>query len=305
VAQATWVICLLPGVALAALVAMGLEMHVAVFCFNLLLVLFTLPAFLIAKLCVLSGAVKPVCSGGLREQTVLVFTCLMWRVAMFCSFWVRLDIEGLKEFRSTLSASGRPAVIISNHASFLDTILLVTFMPLAKQARVKMLVSGHLLNMPIIGTIATAMGHTSVPFKATGADGTFELDKELMAQRQKEMELHVASGGIAGWFPEGTMNRGDVREVSTFRAGGFSLAVRLDLEVWCVAFHGNTTCWPRTAAVGGRPARIGVKIFRLCDSTHAFVKDAKVDLSDERAASIYLANAAHDQVQAAVKQLSS
>jgi len=284
---------------------MGFGANVAVFFFNLSMALCTLPVFFFAKLSILAAAVKPMQPGSFRERAVLVFTCLMWRLALLCAFWVRQDVEGLAEFRAALGASGRPAVIVANHASFLDTILLVTFMPLAQQAKIKMLVSGHLLKMPVIGAIVKAMGHKAVPFKSAGADGSMELDKELMAERQKEMELHVASGGLAGWFPEGTMNRGDAREVSTFRAGGFALAARLDVEIWYVAFHGNTACWPRAAAVGGRPSKIGVKIGRLCESSRQYIANAKVDAGDERAASILLANGAHEKVQGAVKQLSS
>mmetsp|Transcript_71211 Transcript_71211/g.159393 ORF Transcript_71211/g.159393 Transcript_71211/m.159393 type:complete len:284 (-) Transcript_71211:166-1017(-) len=282
--------------------SVGTQLGIVVF--NLFMVLFTLPAFLVAKVCVLLGAVKPMEPGCFREKLVLVFTCIMWRCTMCCAaLWVRQDIEGLAEFRSTLCQSGRPAVIVSNHASFMDTILLVTYMPLAKQARIKMFVSSHLLKMPIIGTIASAMGHKAVPFKATGAVGGHELDKDLMAKRQKELELHVAGGGLAGWFPEGTMNRGDVRQIGTFRKGGFTLAVHVDVEIWCVAFNGNTTCWPSSAPVGGRPCTIRANIFRLCDSSHQYVRDAKLELGDEDGSSLHLANAAQARVQSAVKAL--
>eukprot|EP00413_Alexandrium_margalefii_P039660 CAMPEP_0204591222 /NCGR_PEP_ID=MMETSP0661-20131031/50238_1 /ASSEMBLY_ACC=CAM_ASM_000606 /TAXON_ID=109239 /ORGANISM="Alexandrium margalefi, Strain AMGDE01CS-322" /LENGTH=284 /DNA_ID=CAMNT_0051601327 /DNA_START=57 /DNA_END=911 /DNA_ORIENTATION=- len=282
---------------------MGFVTHVGVFFFNLLFILCTLPVFFVAKVCVLCEAIRPMRPGCLREQAVLIFTCLMWRLTVLCSFWVRLDIDGLAEFRSGLGASGRPAVIVANHASFMDTILLVTFMPLSKMAHIKMFVSGHLLKMPILGTIVKAMGHKAVPFKASGADGGMELDKEVMEQRQKELELHVASGGIAGWFPEGTMNREDVRVVQRFRAGGFTLAVHVDVEIWCVAFHGNTTCWPRTAPLGGRPAKIGAKFVQLCDSSHSHVKRAEVEIGDEREASILLANKAMEAVQSGVTSL--
>lgn len=281
---------------------MGFETHLAVFFFNLIMVLFTLPAFMFAKVCIWSSAIVPLEPGCLREKAVLIFTCIMWRMTMFCACWVRQDIDGLASFRENLGASGRPCILVANHASFLDTILLVTYMPLAKQAKIKMLVSSHLFHMPVIGTIAKAMGHKAVPFKATGADGSFELDKEVMAKRQQEMELHVASGGLAGWFPEGTMNRGDVREISTFRAGGFAIPVHVDVEIWCIAFQGNTVCWPRAAPVGGRPSKIQVQIRRLCESSHASIATAGLE-GDERAASIHLANSAHDVVQAAVRQM--
>eukprot|EP00416_Gambierdiscus_australes_P024019 CAMPEP_0171074246 /NCGR_PEP_ID=MMETSP0766_2-20121228/12014_1 /TAXON_ID=439317 /ORGANISM="Gambierdiscus australes, Strain CAWD 149" /LENGTH=286 /DNA_ID=CAMNT_0011531015 /DNA_START=53 /DNA_END=913 /DNA_ORIENTATION=+ len=284
---------------------MGFGTTMGIFGFNFLLVSFTLPAFLVAKVCLACTYFRPFQMGSLRQQIVLVCTCLMWRTVMFCSCWVQTNVEGLSEFRSTLGASGRPAVIVANHGSFMDTILIVCFMPLAGIAKIKMLISSHLHKMPIIGTIAQGMGHMTVPFKASGADGSFELDKEKMAERQREMELHVASGGLAGWFPEGTMNRGDPREIGIFRAGGFVLAVHVDVEVWCVAFHGNTACWPRTAAVGGRPSKIDVKICKLCDSSWAYVREGKVDLGDERAASMHLANGAHAEVQKAITEIAS
>jgi len=284
---------------------MGLLGCTGVVLFNVLLVVATLPAYVIAKVGVMLTACKPFRGNSCRRRAVLVATCLAWRVVLSCCCWVRVHAEGIRSLRRELGASGRPAVIVANHASFMDTILIVTMLPLAKIARIRMLVSAHLLKMPFLGTIVQAMGHQAVPFKSGGVDGGFEIDKELMAVRQRELEEHVAQGGMAGWYPEGTMNRGDGREVGTFRAGGFALAVHLDLEVWCVAFQGNAACWPRTAAVGGRPSRIGVRIFRLCESSHAFITQAGISLEDERAASIHVANSAHRGIQSLVDELAA
>merc|ERR1711870_208430 len=147
------------------------------------------------------------------------------------------------------------------------------------------------------------MGHLPVPFKATGSEGGFELDKEKMAERQKQLEEHVQSGGTAGWFPEGKMApepEGPDIKVGQFRAGGFTLACHVDCEIWCCSYYGITQCWPTKAAVGGRPSRIGIKLFRLCESSADFAKSAgKVDESgkiDDKHGSIYIAN----EAQAAV-----
>ena len=40
-------------------------------------------------------------------------------------------------------------------------------------------------------------------------------------------------------------------------------------------------CWPVKAAVGGFPARIRVKVFRLATSSHALLKDIKGDERDK------------------------
>mmetsp|Transcript_48113 Transcript_48113/g.148506 ORF Transcript_48113/g.148506 Transcript_48113/m.148506 type:complete len:190 (-) Transcript_48113:169-738(-) len=165
-----------------------------------------------------------------------------------------------------------------------------------------MFVSSHLLKMPLLGTIVEAMGHLAVPFKS-GENGKFEVDKERMAERMREFEEHVAAGGLAGWYPEGTMNRGNTEEVQLFRAGGFALAVHLDVEVWCVAFHGNAVCWPAAAAVGGRPARIGVKISNLCDSSRTLISDGDVNSNDERAACLHLSNTTHARIQRDLSEL--
>jgi len=283
---------------------MGVSAVIAAVTFNLVLVICTFPAYLLAKFSLLTDRCKSLHTKSCRRRAVLVSTGLAWRATLALCCWVRTKVDGLSEFRSTLGASGRAQIVVANHLSFLDTILLVSFTPVARLAEAKMLVSPHLAKMPFIGPLVLAMGHVQVPFKASGTEGGFEVDKELMAVRQREMEEHVAAGGIAGWFPEGTINKGDPREVGLFRAGGFLIPVHLDVEVWCAAFQGNGVCWPRTAAAGGRPARIGVKIVKLCDSSRAFfTSEGNVDPSDEQAAARFLANKAHDQVQDGVTLL--
>mmetsp|Transcript_80607 Transcript_80607/g.152213 ORF Transcript_80607/g.152213 Transcript_80607/m.152213 type:complete len:409 (-) Transcript_80607:60-1286(-) len=234
------------------------------------------------------------------NEVCIAVTCLCWRLVTTICFWVRIDVDGLEAYRAECGASGRPVVIIGNHCSFMDIILAVALTPLSQVVKVKMLISAHVFKMPVVGTIAGAMGHLSIPFKAASEDSKdMSVDKEAVEQRMKVLTEHLASGGNAAWFPEGTINRGDTQQVQTFRAGGFAPVIQLDAEVWCLAQVGNSVFWPARAPVGGRPCRIGYKIMRICESTHAFCAHE----ADERAKALHLANSAHEKAQEALDKL--
>merc|ERR1711908_128521 len=123
-----------------------------------------------------------------------------------------------------------------------------------------------------------------------------------MGEVMKKFEDHLSGGGAAAWFAEGRMNLGDIRQVQVFRAGAFVLPVRVDCEVWCVGYVGNSTCWPPLAKFGGYPARIGVKLEKLCESSHELLA-ANCAGDDERAKTIFLANLAQNKVQELVEEL--
>lgn len=282
---------------------MGKCATLAVIIFNIVLVLCTLPSYFIAKVGLCIGKCKPLGKDSIRRKFVFMSSLVGWRLLFTCCCWVRLKVTGLKEFRQGFCASGRGTILIANHMSFLDTIILVSLLPICKVAKVKMFVSSHLFKMPVLRTIVEAMGHLAVPFKADGAGGGMELDKDLMAIRQAELAEHIRNGGIGGWYPEGIMNKGPCTQVGQFRAGGFAIAAIEDVEIWCVAFCGNNVCWPGKAAVGGRPATIGVDIFKLCSSSKEMLANSGV--TDQRQGSIFLADLAQSEVQKRVVQLAA
>mmetsp|Transcript_43900 Transcript_43900/g.80222 ORF Transcript_43900/g.80222 Transcript_43900/m.80222 type:complete len:405 (-) Transcript_43900:103-1317(-) len=239
-------------------------------------------------------------------EAVIVLTSLGWRFTLVVCSWVQLHCEGADEFIRECGSSGRPVVILPNHVSFVDIIMTVVLTPLARATKVKMMISQHVFSMPGIGIIAKAMGHLSVPFKSQDVE-KFDVDKVEVEKRVQAMDAHIKAGGYGGWFPEGRVNPGDPHEVQTFRAGGFKVAVANDVEVWCLAQVGNSATWPKKSAIGGRPARIGYKIFRVCTSTKEFCANAAFDNNDAEAAEkvkcMFLANSCKDKVQAAVTDL--
>jgi len=223
---------------------------------------------------------------------------------MVC-FWVRIDRQGLAELRRDLGKSGRSVCVLANHASFLDTILSLSVQPLRLAGKFKMIVSNHVLKLPIVGRVATTMGHLAVPFKDAGENSTnFEVDKDALAKVMISFEDHLKSGGHCAWFPEGQVNKGDASQLQTFRAGGLGIAVRSDVEIWCITFVGNAVCWPKAASVGGFPARIGVNIFRMCESSKAFLESAELPGGDdERGKCIFLATHAQQEMQKIVDSI--
>merc|ERR1712196_3022 len=97
---------------------------------------------------------------------------------------------------------------------------------------------------------------------------------------------------------------GDPCELQQFRAGGFAIPEEVDCEVWCIAFVGNSKCWPRDAAIGGFPCRIAVKLSCLCASSACFLKDAGLANADSRERQLHLARFAQERVQRDVLELS-
>jgi len=304
-------------VVLFVVLIVALSVGLAKTLFNLVLIVFTLVPYLVAKigLC-LTSCCK---TSGRRVLAKLFnpFLTLMWRLMFSLCFWIRFDCDGLDEFRKSMQGT-KPRILIQNHISFLDAMIGASCGPISTAWNQKSLGSDHLFKMPALGTIMQAWGHLCVPFKTQktkqadsgnsggdpskrpGSVADFSVDKDKVARVMKEFEDHVASGGIGSWFPEGRMNPDPIpSKLQTFRAGGFSIATNVDCEVWCMVTFGNEVCWPRKASLGGNPCRIGVKYFKLCDSTFEYFKKANIDESDDKKHQrLYIANEAQRLMQA-------
>jgi len=255
-------------------------------------VLLVLAFGLLPLLCTCGNARK-CCFSALNKMMVAVFTAIT-RFALFLCCWIRIDARGFGDLGQRIGKSGRPALIISNHASFLDILLIITLLPFATVLNVKMLVSFKLFKIPVLGGLIYAMGHLSVR-------NTRKTDNVLRKTQTSKSNAHVAeefvehleAGGCGGWFPEGLVNFGNTHQVQLFKKGGFAPAINVDVELWCVSFVGNAVAWHGKGAPG-KPARIGASITCLCDSTHAFLAQAGLSLENDKDACL-LSLAGHSQ----------
>lgn len=254
------------------------------------------------------------------NAAMCVIINLSWRLVLTLTCCtIRFKSEGLEEFRQGItSSSGRPRICIQNHISFIDAVVGVTVFPASAAGDVKMMASNHLFNMPVIGTLAEAMGHLKVPFQThdtktdapppiddrsdplipkKGSIANFHVDVDEMQKTLVEFEEWVTSGKIGAYFPEGRMNPNPAK-LQMFRAGGFTLPTKVDCEIWCLVTLGNDSCWSRKGAVGGKPCKIALKAFRLCESSFALVNEAGGENPN-----VFLANAAQKRMQAELDKL--
>lgn len=274
-----------------------------VFGFGIAIVITNLIPFLVAKIGVCIVGKGKFC--GFMYRTINIF----WWLTLKLCCWVQVRHDGVRECRKGINASaGKPRIILINHVSFLDSLLVIGSLPFREIASTKTLAAAHLAKMPVIGAISMACGHLFVPFKSKALSDDMGVDKDKVAEVQQAMEVHVAAGNVGAWYPEGKLNLGDQSQLQTFRAGGFALPAKVDCEIWCIAHVGNGVCWPAKATLGGKPCRIKVKYFRLCESSKALADTMPAPPAGEdplRARSIFLAQRAQAAMQSEIDAIVS
>ncbi|MBI3667677.1 MAG: AMP-binding protein [Acidobacteria bacterium] len=166
--------------------------------------------------------------GGRREQALRLFTRLFLRLA-----GVRIAVEGPENL------GPGPLVFISNHASYIDALVLIAVLPrpflfVAKQ---------ELLSTPVLRTFIRKLGYLAVERRrmAQSAAGAERLVEGLQAGRS----LLV--------FAEGTFTR--ARGLRPFRLGAFQAAAQTGCPIVPLAIQGSRhvlpdECWlPRWAPI--------------------------------------------------------
>jgi 1-acyl-sn-glycerol-3-phosphate acyltransferase len=110
----------------------------------------------------------------------------------------------------------RGAVVISNHVSYLDPLLMVALFP-----RQTTFVKRGFFRVPLFGWCLRAVGY----LPAGSDDG---LDPAAL-RRIEALGEHLRAGGIVFLFPEG--HRGPPGSIGSFRKGAFRLARRFGVPV--------------------------------------------------------------------------
>ncbi|MBJ2173082.1 MMPL family transporter [Aureibaculum sp. A20] len=118
----------------------------------------------------------------------------------------------------------KPAIIISNHASFLDTLTIGMTTP-----NVIYLVNDWVYKSPVFGLLAKVAGFYPV---SSGVDGSLEHLKEKIRQ-----------GYCLVVFPEA--RRSFTNKIGRFHKGAFFLAQQLELDILPLYLHGNSEVLPK------------------------------------------------------------
>ena len=196
--------------------------------------LFGLYAIFVFALCVLFSLFVAVLVPGLERRRRLVAGAAR---SSFLLSGVRPAISGLDNLPE------RSCVVVANHASYLDGILLKGFLP----ARFSFVIKGELRDVPIAHFLMRRSGARFV-----------ERFKSVESARDARQIVKAARGGESlGFFPEGTF----VAEpgVGRFRAGAFMAAIKGGMPVVPIAISGTREMLGAGSALP-RPVPIRVDI---------------------------------------------
>lgn len=164
---------------------------------------------------------------------------------------IKIDAESSRRWRAVPTTS--PSVVLMNHTSFADAIVIGYHASWTYRANVKVVYKASLKNIPVFGKTFLLGGHFPVYFKGQ-ADGDFSVDGRQAAVAV-DMATYLGDGGRLMLFPEGVVNKTPA-ELQPFRHGTFKLLCAAKCPVYLLTMSGCEDLWPRTATVGGLPATV-------------------------------------------------
>lgn len=148
-------------------------------------------------------------------------------------------VAGLRPRLAGLRLTDRPAVLISNHASWLDALILIAVC----DRPITLTPKAALFGVPILGTVLRRLGY--VPVERGSAD--------VRLGSYQRMRDAAAGGDVIHVFPEGTITR--QTGVRPFRLGAFRLAAECGVPIVPIAIAGSRAAlrdgewWPSPAAI--------------------------------------------------------
>jgi 1-acyl-sn-glycerol-3-phosphate acyltransferase len=121
------------------------------------------------------------------------------------------------------------SVIIANHLSFLDPILLVSLFP-----RQKTIVKSRYFAMPVFGWILKSSGY--IPAFTRGEDAG------ILLEQVGKMKRYFSAGGNLFVFPEGTRSR--TGKLGPFDRGAFRIAKQCGAPLKVLSIKGTGELYP-------------------------------------------------------------
>jgi len=152
-----------------------------------------------------------------RRRCVSFFSRLPLRLA-----GVSTDVRGIENI------PGGDCVVVANHASYVDGLILQGYLP----ARFSFVIKGEMQNFPVVGFMLRRIGSKFVErFEASGS------------ARDARRLLRAASDGESlVVFPEGTFIRNP--GLGRFRSGAFAAAINAGVPVVPVVISGSRRMMP-------------------------------------------------------------
>jgi 1-acyl-sn-glycerol-3-phosphate acyltransferase len=136
-----------------------------------------------------------------------------------------------------------PCVVVANHQSYLDGVVLQAVLPTS----ISFVIKREMSSVPLAGTL----------LRRIGAEFVERQNRHRGASDARRLLRNAAQGQALAFFPEGTFSA----EIGLlhFHIGAFAAAARAELPVIPIAIHGTRRCLPPERILPA-PGRIQVQV---------------------------------------------
>jgi 1-acyl-sn-glycerol-3-phosphate acyltransferase len=145
--------------------------------------------------------------------------------ATFLSAGIRPSVRG------TENLPAGPCIVVANHASYMDGLLLKAFLP----PRFSFVIKGEMRSNPLVHFVLRRSG---ARFVERFGSGTRDVREFVRAARE---------GAALGFFPEGTFS--NVPGIMRFRPGAFLAAIKAGIPVAPIGIRGTRHMLPAGRAL--------------------------------------------------------
>ena len=154
-----------------------------------------------------------------------------------------LKLVGMRVRVRGLERIDTPCVVVANHASYLDGVVLQAVLP----PRFSFVIKREMSRVPLAGTL----------LRRIGAEFVERHDRRRGARDARRLLRNAARGEALVFFPEGTFST----EVGLlrFHIGAFAAAARGELPVVPIAIRGTRACLPPDRILP-RPGLIDIEV---------------------------------------------
>ncbi len=181
---------------------------------------------------------------------------------------IKVKVEGIENVDSD-----KNYIIICNHQSLFDIVVLLAYLP----CRVVFFAKRELQKVPILSREIEKMGHEYV-----------DRGKSIKAIKQLDkMEAKIKKGYNVLIFPEGTRSEND--EIQPFKRGTFYLAVKSNTSILPCYLHNTSKILPKNSNLFS-PGKVTLKIGSI-------IQVEKCEKNDEKEYSKQLMNSAFNAIK--------
>lgn len=172
-------------------------------------------------------------------------------------------LTGIKsKVRGAESIPERQCIVVANHASYIDGVILNAFLP----PRFGFVIKGEVGKVPVAGFLLRRIGSQFVE----------RFDASASARDARRLLKVAESGESLAFFPEGTFQA--VPGLGYFRAGAFAAAINSELPIVPVVISGSRGVLP-AATILPRRGRLAIDMLTAIEPSDPAFDNSK-DLAE-------------------------